>query len=106
MHRRLWLGSAPGALLGLAAGALLGLAGCVTAPEKIEVSVDGGRRPPPVDSSRVPATASHEEARHELAKAYENIRYLEEENRRLEEKARKYKREREDCEKRLDRYED
>jgi len=93
-------------LLGTCGALLLSLGGCVTAPERIEVSVGEGRRPPPVDSSHVPATTSHEEARQELAKAYENIRYLEQENRRLQDKAERYKRERDECRKRLDRYED
>jgi hypothetical protein len=57
--------------------------GClnVKAPEQIHVG--GGPPPQNVDSSRVPATHSHEEARAELARAYDQIRYLEHECERL-----------------------
>lgn len=89
----------------MAAGVLIGLAGCVTAPERIDVNL-GSSRPEPVDSSRVPATASHEEARHELVKAYQNIQYLERENARLAEKAARYESERDDCKDRLEKHED
>jgi len=93
--------------LGLSVAVLLsGLAGCVTAPEKIEVSVGGGSRATHVDSERVPATSSHEEARAELKKAYQYARQLEYENARLERKAKKYKAELEECEDRLDKYDD
>ncbi|MEP0848488.1 MAG: hypothetical protein HRF50_16905 [Phycisphaerae bacterium] len=73
------------------------IGGCVSvkAPERIEI---GGRaRPEPVDSSRVPDTATHDEARRELAKAYQNIQYLERENARLARQAADYKRERDEC---------
>ncbi len=76
--------------LGLSAGCL-----SVKAPERIDI---GGRsRPEPVDSTRIPPTSSHEHARTELAKAYQNIQYLERENQRLERKAADYKRERDEC---------
>lgn len=91
----------------LAAGCLFwALPGCVNiqAPEKIEVR--GSSRPEPVDSSRVPRTASHEEARGELRKAYANLQYLERENGRLQRKADEYKRKRDKCRKELDRCED
>ena len=50
-------------------------AGCVSvkAPESINVN----NRPSRIDSSRVPKTRSHEEARQLLAEAYERNRYLE-----------------------------
>ena len=88
-----------------AAGLLCVSMGCVSvkAPEKIQV---GSSRPEPVDTSRLPDTATHQECRQELYQAYQNIHYLEGENRRLEEKAAKYKRERDECEDRLERYED
>lgn len=94
-----------GVRLALCGGLLWLAAGCVNvkAPERIDLG--GSRRPEPVDSSRVPPTASHEQARAELARAYENIRYLEQENRRLSEKAAEYKRERDQCRDRLERYE-
>jgi len=100
-------------LLGLLAGLVCSLAGCVSVKAPETVSVGGSSRPEPVDSSRVPATSSHEEARHELAKAYQNIQYLEKENAKLERKVVKYKRSRErckdqleECEDRLKKYED
>jgi len=91
--------------MAVAAVALAALAGCISvkAPERIVVG--GGEPPPTVDSSRVPPTATHEEARRELEKAYADIRYLERENARLAQKADEYKRERDDCRKRLKRYE-
>lgn len=96
-----------GVTLGIAGLLLvLGLsAGCVSvkAPEKIVV---GSGSPPPVDSSRVPATSTHEEARAELNKAYQNIQHLERENQRLRQKADEYKRERDDARRRLEKYED
>lgn len=74
-------------------------AGClsVKAPERIEIG--NSSRPEPVDTSRIPPTSSHEQARQELAKAYQNIQYLERENQRLDRKAADYKRERDDCRK-------
>ncbi len=89
----------------LVAGVLVGVAGCVKAPGNIEVNVGGGR-PPPVDASRVPEPQTLEAARAELAKAYENIQYLERENGRLSEKNEKLKRERDDCRHRLKKYEE
>ena len=93
-------------LLLLAAGLLWATAGCVSvkAPENIEIG--GGSRPQPVDSSRIPETASHQEARRELRRAYANLRYLEHENERLAAKADKYKRQRDECEEQRDRYKD
>ena len=65
--------------------ALVPDAGCVNvrAPD---VYIDAGPPPEDVNSARVPATSSHEEAQTELAKAYRHIRYLEHENHRLAEK--------------------
>ncbi|MGD8454496.1 MAG: hypothetical protein PVJ57_21995 [Phycisphaerae bacterium] len=79
--------------------------GCISvkAPERVVV---GESRPEPVDSSRVPETASHEEARQELRKAYQNIQYLERESAHWHEKAAEYKRERDECRDKLERYED
>ena len=78
------------------------ITGCLSikAPERIEVG--NSSRPEPVDSSRIPPTTSHEQARQELAKAYQNIQYLERENQRLDRKAADYKRERDECRKRHD----
>jgi hypothetical protein len=62
------------------------LTGClnVRAPD-VQINM----RPPPeqIDSSRVPPTATHQEARAELVKAYKHIRYLEQHNARLRDKA-------------------
>jgi predicted nuclease with TOPRIM domain len=91
----------------LAAGLLMaGVTGCVTLPERVEVNVGGKERPEPVDSSRVPQPATLEESHQELVRAYQNLQYYERENARLEEKAAKYKRQRDECKKRLDKYED
>jgi predicted RNase H-like nuclease (RuvC/YqgF family) len=100
-------------VLFLGAAVMFGLSGCVSvkAPESIQIGSE--RRPEPVDSSRVPNTASHEEAREELRKAYANLRYYEDELAELQDKAERYKRERErcedeleECEERLERYTD
>jgi hypothetical protein len=75
--------------------------GCVNAkaPERISVNVGGA--PEPVDPSRLPATPTLEDCRGELAKAYQNIQYLERENAKLREKSDNYKHERDECRKRL-----
>jgi hypothetical protein len=65
----------------------------------------GGGAPPPVDPSRLPPTPTLEDCREELAKAYQNIEYLQRENSRLQEKSDKYKHERDDCRKRLKKFE-
>ncbi len=83
---------------------LAGLAGCVhvKAPERIVINGE----PPPVDAQRVPETASHEDCRAELLRAYQNIQYLERENARLKQRADEYKRQRDEARQRLKRYED
>ena len=91
----------------LAVGGLLWVTtGCVSvkAPERIDVG--GSSRPEPVDSGRVPNPRTLEEARAELRKAYANIQWLEDEVADLEKDKAKYKRERDECEDRLERYED
>lgn len=88
-----------------AAGLAWAAAGCVKAPERIEVNV-GHDRPAPVDSTRVPPTSSYEDCRSELTKAYQNLQYLERENADLKDKAAKYKKERDDYKKRLKKYEE
>ena len=91
----------------LAAGILLaGVTGCVTLLERVEVNVGSNERPEPVDSRHVPQPATLDEAHQELVKAYRNLQYLERENTRLEEKAAKYKKQRDECKKRLDKHED
>lgn len=88
----------------VAAGLMWVVAGCVKAPERIEVNV-GHDRPAPVDSSRIPETSSYDDCRAELVKAYQNLQYQERENARLEEKAAKYKKERDEYKKQLKKYE-
>lgn len=77
---------------------LVGLCGCVSVQTPREVNI-GSSRPEPVDSSRVPATSSHEDCRDELRRAYQNLRYLEREHAKLE-------RELDECDAERERYED
>ncbi len=92
-------------LIAAAAGSLLVLIGCVSVrvPERVEIHAG---KPPPVDSSRVPATATHEECRTELDLAYQNLQYLEREAERWQRKAEEYQRERDEARRKLKRYED
>ena len=90
-----------------AAGVMLVVSGCVSAkaPERIDIRMGGGR-PTPVDTSRVPHPSTLAEAQRELNAAYANLQHFEREVAHLERKAAKYKRERNECERRLERYED
>ncbi len=91
-------------------GVGLGVAGCVSvkAPEDINIGSRPGREP--IDTSRVPPTRSHEEARQKLAGAYERIDYLEAKIRDLEDDKEELKKKRDEYKrkyKRLkDRYDD
>ena len=77
-------------LLGVA---VLGLvAGCLNVRTP-DVRINTGPRHEPIDARDVPETRSHEEARHELAKAYQEIRYLQDQVRDIEKDRDKYKRE-------------
>ena len=80
---------------------------CVNAraPEHIYI---GGSGPAAqdVDSSRVPATRTHEEARAELVKAYDQIRYLEHENDSLRRKYEDAKADKEEYKRKYKRLED
>jgi hypothetical protein len=89
----------------LGAGVLVAVAGCVKAPERVEVNVGGPHRPAPVDTSRVPQPTTLEEAQAELNKAYQDIQALQDDNARLGEKSDKLKRERDDCRHRLKKFE-
>jgi hypothetical protein len=64
-------------LVHLCACTALLVAGCFSAkaPEKIYIGT--GPQPADIDSSSVPHTETHEQARAELIKAYQQIRYLE-----------------------------
>ncbi|MFH1419612.1 MAG: hypothetical protein ABII12_15150 [Planctomycetota bacterium] len=92
MVRTRWLGLP---ILAAAFSAALFIGGCISvkAPEEINV---GSQRRRPADTSRVPHTSSHEEARQKLAEAYEEIRHLENKARDLENDKRKCKRERDE----------
>lgn len=74
------------------------LAGCVSvkAPETITV----GNHPARIDSSSVPPTRSHEEARQLLAAAYERNRYLEAKVAKLERDKEELKEERDEYKRR------
>jgi hypothetical protein len=74
------------------------LAGCVSvkAPETISV----GDHPRKIDSSRVPPTRSHEEARQLLGEAYERNRYLEAKVAKLEREKDELKEERDEYKRR------
>lgn len=63
--------------------AALAASGCVsvTAPREINVQGSAPRR---VDTSRVPPTRDHQEARARLAEAYDRLDYLENKVKRLE----------------------
>jgi hypothetical protein len=88
-----------------AAALMLTALGCVSvkAPERIDI---GGGHPAPVDTGRIPPITTVEQGREELCKAYQNIEYLERENEHLKHKADEYKHERDQCRKRLEKYED
>jgi hypothetical protein len=73
-------------------------AGCFSAKAPDNIYIGGGPRSADVDSSTVPRTRTHEEAKAELVKAYQQIRYLEHERARCKDKL-------EDAEERADEYE-
>lgn len=78
--------------------------GCVQAPREINVGTDYGRsRQTRIDSTQIPATSSHAEARQELKKAYYRIGQLERDNERLQ---RKYDECKDKYERAKDKYED
>ena len=86
-----------------------GLVGCVNvqAPD-VNVGSRPGRRQ--IDTSRLPPTRSHEEARQKLGEAYERIDYLEDKVGDLEKDKRKAKDERDEYKRKYkrakDRYDD
>jgi outer membrane murein-binding lipoprotein Lpp len=82
------------------------LAGCVNvkAPEQINVGSRPGRRS--LDTSSVPPTRSHLEARQKLAEAYDRIRYLEAKIDDLEEDKRELKEDRDDYKRKYKREKD
>ena len=82
------------------------MGGCVSIKAPREINVGARSRPDPVDSSRIPQTASHEQARHELRKAYTYIQWLEREKAELEDDKAEYKRERDKYKRERDKYKD
>jgi hypothetical protein len=89
---------------------LLSVTGCVNVtPPDVYIKADA-QPPPDIDSSKVPETRTHEEARQELVKAYSYIRYLERKLARADEDRDRYKRERDEYKDKYkhlkDRYED
>ena len=60
--------------------------GCVSARAPENIYVGSGPRAADVDSSAIPHTETHEQARAELVKAYQQIRYLEHEHDRCRDK--------------------
>ena len=72
------------------------LAGCVTARAPEKIYIGSGPTSENVDSAHVPATTTHEEARAELVKAYDQIRYLEHRNERLSDKLREAREDRDE----------
>ncbi len=89
----------------LGTGLLAAFAGCVRGPERVELTVGSPHRPAPVDTSQVPHPTTLEDAQAELNKAYQNIQGLQDDNARLNEKADKLKRERDEARHRLKKYE-
>ncbi len=87
-------------------GLLVPLVGCVQVETPREINIGSSPGAGSRGDRRPPKTSSHAEAREELHKAYDYISRLEDENRRLERKADRYERERDDCRDRLERYED
>lgn len=85
------------------------LTGCLNVRTP-DIQINTGPPPEQIDSARVPPTDTHQEARAELVKAYNHIRYLEHRNARLRDKASEYHEERDEYKrkyKRLkDRYDD
>lgn len=80
-------------------GIMLGSTGCLSVQGPEEINVSAGNRPRRIESSHVPSSRSHEEARRRLAEAYERNQYLEHkveklerENRELEDERDEYKR--------------
>ena len=61
-------------------------AGCFSAKAPDNIYIGGGPRSADVDSSDIPRTRTHEEAKAELVKAYQQIRYLERERERCKDK--------------------
>lgn len=86
--------------------AAVAVAGClnVTAPERIQIGHRSHESD--VDSTAIPPTHSHEEARRELAKAYRRIQELERENAHCREKLEDARRKTDDCERKYDRLKD
>ena len=81
------------------------LVGCVIVRTPV-VQINMGPSPEDLDSSQVPPTATHEEARAELIKAYKHVRYLEHQNARLREKHEDARQERDEYKRKYKRLKD
>ena len=84
---------------------LAGAAGCLNVRTP-DIQIGSGPPAENVDSGHVPPTATHEEARAELEKAYRQLRYLEDRVRRLEADNRELEAERDEYEDKYDRLKD
>ncbi len=87
-------------------GGLVSFAGCVSIKAPEEVYIANRNRPERIDSSRVPPTNSHEEARQKLAEAYERNRFLEDKVQKLEREMRKLKDDRDEYKEKYEREKD
>jgi len=87
-------------------GGVSGWTGCVSVRGPDEIKVNAGYRPARIDSSHLPPTRNHEEARHRLAEAYERNQYLEHKVEKLEKKNRKLKEQRDEYKRKYKREKD
>ena len=87
-------------------GGLVSFAGCVSIKAPEEVYIANRNRRERIDSSRVPPTNSHEEARQKLAEAYERNRFLEDKVQKLEREMRKLKADRDEYKEKYEREKD
>jgi predicted RNase H-like nuclease (RuvC/YqgF family) len=87
-------------------GIMLGSAGCLSVQGPEEINVSAGNRPRRIESSHVPTTRSHEEARRRLAEAYERNQYLEHKVEKLERENRELKNERDEYKRKYKREKD
>ncbi|MFQ6049259.1 MAG: hypothetical protein ACE5K7_07840 [Phycisphaerae bacterium] len=65
--------------------------GCMNIEAPREIRIGAGPTQAELDSTRIPKTTSHEQARQELRKAYYRIGQLERENARLRQQRDEYK---------------
>ncbi len=85
---------------------ILGWTGCLSVRGTDDINVNAGNRPRRIDSSRVPTTRNHEDARQRLTEAYERNRYLEHKVEKLEKKNHEIKEERDEYKRKYKREKD